>query len=504
MSLPENVQDSSDSPGNDQEAKDTAAEGAGSGTGEVKNALGKSLVEQLDKKLASARALNNAGDLVRAILTISTLLGLADALKLEGMQFNMLIAMIHIGNMVSPVRLEMVRNKVCKSRASLSGWACVLGLLLFATSSYAQALCLCFLMGIAHTATDMSLAVLSRSWYTASELRLAECGAASANVWVSLHTFLSLSLNSSRFGVGGTYWRIACGAMGVMIAFYWPALAYWKHPGFPETAAWPTQAERALIEQRTTERTAFLNEQQQNTRFTLTVLRNAKLWKMALLQLPVQMARSYITFWPIIFARTLGIEKMTPVWLLASGMPWLIPALLRIGNAKLFRNWKTDPGFFPSQFSLQQVSSLLAFLGVGIACFTTQKFFLVCALYLMPLHDIGHLASLFAFLSSPSALFTDPSEAKTAQHFVNAFGFIGTLFGSFMWPLKYTANFYKTVLGIQGMAIILSLYAVRVCVLEIASDQKARRVGRNVEQGKAKEAELIMLQGTSEELDAKV
>ncbi|KZT25304.1 hypothetical protein NEOLEDRAFT_1133671 [Neolentinus lepideus HHB14362 ss-1] len=411
----------------------------------------------------------------------------------------MLIAMMDIGSMVSPVRLEMVRNKVCKSRASLPGWACVLGLLLFATSSsiphlYAQALCLCFFMGIAHTFTDMSLAVLIRSWYTSGELRLAESGAASANIWVSLfgteHTL--------------TFFRSACGTMGVVIAFYWPALAYWKHPGFPETAAWLTQAQRTLIEQRTSKLSEFLNEQQQNTRFTLTVLRNAKLWKMALLQLPVQMARSYITFWPIIFARTLGIEKMTPVWLLVSGTPWLIPAFFQVWNAKPFHNWKTDPGFFPSQITRLQVSSLLAFLGFGIACFTTQKFLLVSALYLMPLHDIGHLTSLFAFLSSPSALFTDPSEVKSAQHFVNAIGFVGTLFGSFMWPLKYDENVYKMASGIQGVAIILSLYAVRFCVLEIASDETARRAGRNVEERKVEEAELITLQGTSETLDAKV
>ncbi|TFK48380.1 MFS general substrate transporter [Heliocybe sulcata] len=475
--------------------EETVAAGT-SGSGDGKDALEKSLVEQLDKKFGIATQLNNAGDMVGSILTIATLFGLAEALKLEGTRFNVLIAMMRIGHMISPVRLDWVRNKVCKSHASLPGFACAMGVLLVLLSvfpSYPRAICILFLLGIVDAALEYSLAVLIRSWYTSKEVRLIGSGAASANIWAAINVSILVFMAQWKGLPGEHDWWSILLTVGTAFAIYYAPLVYWRHPRFPETAAWPTQAERALLEQRSTQRSPMISAPDPNARLTFSVLRNATLWKHALLQMPSEMALTYATFWPVIVAGACGVEKMTPGWLLASACPWIVPALLRIGISRKFRT--ITPEFMAGQLALQWLCSLLAFVGFGIASLTTHRFLLVPALVVMPLHDIGRLTSLFAFVSLPPALFSDPSEIKSARFFSGLAGSAGTLLGTFLWPVTYEASTYKIAFGVQAAATLLSTYAVHFCVGEIRTRRAARSEA---------EEEYVPLQVGSKELDAAV
>ncbi|KAH7014086.1 major facilitator superfamily transporter [Microdochium trichocladiopsis] len=397
--------------------------------------------------------------------------GLEADLRLTDVQYQTCISILLVGYVACQVPSNMILNKLTRPSWYLCSCVVVWGIISAATAAVHDAtgaiLCRFFLGCVEASFFPGSIYFLSR-WYTRKEMQLRVTLLNAGNlVAQAFGGLIAAGILANMEGVGGIRaWRwlfILEGAITVAIG----GLAVFILPDYPRSTGWLTVGERHIAETRLALDVGVAEgaEDEEGGAFhglKLAVM-DPKVWLLGLAYHTTIMGLSFSFFFPTI-TQSLGYNTTTT--LLLTAPPWIWACLVSLPNA--WHADKTGERFF--HYLGPAITCIVGYIIAMTTRSTGPRYF---SMFLM---TTGY-ASGFVMLAWISNTIPRPAAKKAAAiAMVNAMGNIGSIPGSYIYPVRWGPLYVESF----GVEIgILSL----ACVCAFALRTYLRNLNKRLDKG---------------------
>jgi len=297
------------------------------------------------------------------------------------------------------------------------------------------------------------------------------CGSLLSNAFGSL--IASGILNGMEGKLGHAAWRWLFFIEGSLTCFV-ALIAIFILPDFPSNSeSWLSPLEKRLAEKRMAEDAGVGDGKQTETQNSMAVVASAlsdwKVWYMAFTITCIIISLSFNAFFPTL-AATMGYSPT--ITLLLCSPPWIFATLVAFAATK--HSDKT------AERSYHMVVSLsLGLVGFVIASATMNTAARYVSLFLMA----QSYTAFIIFLAWISSCFPrPPSKRSVAIAFINCFGQLGNITGSYIWPKHWGPGYrysYAICIGSNGLALVLILiYRAHLASLNKQEEKREQEEGR--------------------------
>jgi len=336
--------------------------------------------------------------------------------------------------------------------------------------SFGGALVTRFFIGFSEAPFIPGALFLVSKWYKRDELgqrtALLLCGFLLSNAFGSLMASGILNGMDGKLGFAAWRWMFYIeGSLTIVAAI----VAIFVLPDFPATStSWLCPLESRLAIKRMEEDYADIGDQAETEQGHLTGFISAvtdwKIWWLAVALTGIVVSLSYNVFFPTLSA-TMGYSRT--VTLLLCAPPWVLATLVTFALTR--HSDKTGERFWHIIIPIA-----LSIVGFVIASCTMNTAARYISLFLMTLSFAGYI-TFFAWVTSMVP--RSPSKRAVSLAFINAFAQLGSVAGSYIWPIQWG----KTYRNSFTICISTSAFAIILCFVlrqHLASlNRRAETVG---------------------------
>ncbi|KAF9646956.1 MFS general substrate transporter, partial [Thelephora ganbajun] len=423
---------------------------------EARKKLERRLLLKLDARMSILVIIYILNYIDRNNAAAARLRGFEEDLGLTGNQFATVLSILYVGYITMQVPSNMFLNHLGKPSIYLPVCMALWGLisaLTGVTHNFVGALVTRLFLGICECAFFPGALFLLSKWYKRDELGLRtavlSCGSLLSNAFGSL--IASGILDGMEGVLGHAAWRwlfFIEGALTIFVAF----IAAFVLPDFPSTSHnWLSPIEARLAVKRMEEDAGVGDEGQTEVKSQKQILLDALTdWKVMYMALNITciiISLSFNAFFPTLTA-TLGYNRT--VTLLLCAPPWVFATLVAFAVTR--HSDATGERSFHMVISL--CGGLVGFMIASSTMNIGARYF---SLFLMA----QSYAAFITFLAWISSTFPrPPSKRAVAIAFINAFGQLGNISGSYIWPKAWGKSYrysYAICIATNGLGIVMIL-----------------------------------------------
>jgi MFS family permease len=379
--------------------------------------------------------------------------GLEQDLGLTDVQYDTCISILLAGYVSLQIPSNMILNSVRLPALYLCSCVAVWGIIaasMGATRNAAGAIASRFFLGCVEAAFfPGSLYLLSR-WYTRREMQLRvtllNAGNLAAQAFGGLIAAGILGNLNGGDGIPG--WRWLFIIEGVLTVFF-AAIAYFILPNFPDSTTWLSAEERHIAIGRLALDAAVANADYEGQSHVSTLqgfvmaVKDPKVWLLGFTYFLTIFGLSFSVFFPTITS-ALGFGSIKT--LLLTAPPWAWAVLVSLPNA--WHADRTGERFF--HYLGPAVACIVGYIIVATTTGVAPRYF---ASFLM---TTGYASGFVMLAWISNTIIAPPAKKAVAIALVNAMGNIGTIPGSYIWPIGWGPHYVKSFgieIAIFGLAI---------------------------------------------------
>ncbi|KAF9782268.1 MFS general substrate transporter [Thelephora terrestris] len=423
---------------------------------EARKGLEERLLRKLDARMSILIVIYILNYIDRNNAAAARLRGFEEDLGLVGSQFATILSIFYVGYITMQVPSNMFLNHFGKPSVYLPACMALWGLLSTLTGAahnFTGALVTRFFLGICECAFYPGAIFLLSKWYTRSELGLRTailtCGSMLSSAFGSL--IASGILDNMEGVLGHAAWRwlfFIEGALTILVAL----VAVFVLPDFPSNShRWLSPIEVRLAVKRMEEDAGTGDEGQTEAKgqgqVLIDTLTDRKVMYMALNIICMVISLSFNAFFPTLTA-TLGYNRT--VTLLLCAPPWVFATLVAFAVTR----HSDATGERSFHMIVPLCVGLVGFVIASCTMNTAARYF---SLFLMA----QSYTAFIIFLAWISSTFPrPPSKRAVVIAFINAFGQLGNIAGSYIWPTAWGESYrysYAICIATNGMAMVMIL-----------------------------------------------
>lgn len=404
---------------------------------EARKGIERKLLWKLDLRMSILIVIYILNFIDRNNVSAARLRGFEEDLHLTDQQFDTILSILYVGYIMMQVPSNIFLNFIGKPSLYLPCCMILWGIiscLTGVTTRFVGVLLTRFFLGFCECAFFPGAVFLLSKWYTKKELgfrmSLLSCGSLMSNAFGSL--IASGVLDGMQGKLGYAAWRWLFFIEGSLTCFV-AVIAIFVLPDFPSNSeTWLSPAEKKLAEKRMAEDAGVGDEKETETTRIFPMLQSAltdwQIWFMTLAVACLIISISFNAFFPTLCA-TMGYNRT--VTLLLCAPPWVFATLVAFGVTK-----HSDA---VGERSLHMIFPLIfGLLGFVIASATMNTAARYISLFLMA----QSYTAFIVFLTWISSTFPRPaSKRSVAIAFINGFGQLGNVTGSYIWPANWGPSY---------------------------------------------------------------
>jgi MFS family permease len=367
--------------------------------------------------------------------------GLEEDLGLTDVQYATCISILLVGYVSMQIPSNMLLNVVPRPALYLcscvASWG-VIATCMAATTNAAGAIVCRFFLGCIEAAFfPGSLYLLSR-WYTRREMQLRvtilNAGNLAAQAFGGLIAAGILGNMDGSSGIAG--WRWLFIIEGVLTIFFAVA-TYFILPNYPDSTKWLSPEEQHIAQKRLAIDAAMAGADHVNQPevspiqgFVMAVT-DPKVWLLAATYFLTIFGLCFSLFFPTIIG---GLGYDTIDTLLLTAPPWIWAVIVSLPNA-----WHADRT--GERFFHYLGPAGVCIVGYIVVCTCTGVAPRYVAAFLM---TTGYASGFVMLAWISNTITTPPAKKAVAIALVNACGNIGSIPGSYIWPIEWGPNYVKS------------------------------------------------------------
>ncbi|KZO90355.1 MFS general substrate transporter [Calocera viscosa TUFC12733] len=383
-------------------------------------------------------------------VSTARLSGLQQDLNLSDVQYESCIAILYSSYITFQVPSNLLLNSISRPSLYIPGMVILWGLISLltgVTNNFTGAALCRVAIGIPEAAFYPGTIYLLSRWYTKKELSYRSAwlyaGLIVSNAFGSLLAAGILGNMEGKLGVRGWRWLFYIeGAVTMAVGF----IAMYTLPDYPRNTRWMTEEEKVVAQQRLSEDAGEADQDAPGDtawRGLVMAITDPKvpvfMW-MTFVQL---LGLSFVNFFPTL-TQTLGFS--TTVTLLLCAPPWAYAFIVCIVNARHADH--TGERFWHLTWPWAGV-----IVGYIIAMSTQALAARYIALFLMA---AGYAGFALTLVWVSNSIPRPPVKRAAAIGFVNGFGNLGNLVGSYVWDASWGPVYRQSMgIGIAGLAVAI-------------------------------------------------
>ncbi|PFH47256.1 hypothetical protein AMATHDRAFT_77287 [Amanita thiersii Skay4041] len=449
-----------------QHEKDPDSEFGGT---DARKALERRLLLKIDLRMSVLVVIYILNYIDRTTASNARLKDFEADLGLKGQQFATLLSILYVGYTLMQIPSNMFMNYIGRPSIYLCICMMLWGLVTCLTAySFVGALLAQFFLGFIQAAFFPGALFLLTKWYKQKELGLRTamlfCGNTISVAFGALIASGILDSFEGKLGHAGWRWLFFIeGALTVFVAL----AAVFILPDFPATDRYLTPQERALAIRRMEEDIGVAEGVDRNTNGLWLAVTDWKVWWLASILALQNTSLSFGAYFPTITA-TLGYNPTISLLLVAP--PFVLTTLI-----SFLISWHSDKvgeRFYHITFSIA-----LGIVGFIISISTMQ----IVARYVAMFFITQSFAGLIVFLTWISnSISQPPSKRAVALALTNAFGQLGNVAGSYVWPKEWGPTYRNSyIICIVASSLCLAMcWWFRRCLILLNSELEKAGEGK--------------------------
>ncbi|KAG2044649.1 sugar transporter [Suillus americanus] len=431
--------------------------------------LERRLLRKLDLRMSILLILFTLNLIDRTNISNARLQGFEKDLHLHGQQYATTLSILSIGYIIMQLPGNMFLHWLERPSVIIPCYMLVWGaisILTGTTKNYAEILSARFFLGVAEAPFVPGMIFLVSKWYKRDELALrialVTSGGSLSSAFGSL--LASSILHGMQDKLGQAAWRWLFyieGGLTILVAI----CAIFILPDFPHNTRWMTPEERALAISRLVE-DGYSESDELGKKTSMQGVRDAvsdwKVWWFSVAAMFQLVGQSFFGYFPTLCA-TLGYD--TTVTLLLCAPPWVFSCIVGFALA-----WYSDKK--QRRYRCFVFTNALGVLAFIISISTMNKAARYISLFLMAQIFIGYM-TLLVWISNTFA--REPAKRAVAIAMMNAVGHIGTIVGSYAWPLKWGPTYrYSYIICIAALGVSTGMFGGMYLYLKRLNEQIER------------------------------
>ncbi|KAG1886138.1 MFS general substrate transporter [Suillus subluteus] len=417
--------------------------------------LEKRLLRKLDLRMSILLILFALNLIDRTNISNARLQGFENDLHLHGQQYATTLSILFVGYIIMQLPGNMFLHWLERPSVIIPCCMLVWGAISIVVAR--------FFLGFAEAPFFPGMIFLVSKWYKRDELALrialVTCGSGLSSAFGSL--LASAILHGMQDKLGQAAWRWLFyieGGVTILVAI----CAMFILPDFPHNTRWMTPEERALAISRLVE-DGYSEADELGKQTTMQGVRDAvsdwKVWWFSVATMFQLVGQSFFGYFPTLCA-TLGYD--TTVTLLLCAPPWVFATIVGFAFA-----WYSDKK--QKRYIFFFISNAFGVLAFTVSAITMNKVARYISLFLMAQILIGYLMVL-VWISNTFA--REPAKRAVAIALMNAVAQIGTIVGSYAWPLNWGPTYrYSYAICIAALGVSTGMFGGMYVYLKRLNEQ---------------------------------
>ncbi|KZT25314.1 hypothetical protein NEOLEDRAFT_1133684 [Neolentinus lepideus HHB14362 ss-1] len=467
------------------------------------------LVKTLKERMRPFGILYLLARVIQNTIPIAALFGFREALALSPMQFSTVVAAYIIGKIPAILVSEVFGRQLERWPTIGPAAAVALGFITILTgftTNFAQIFLVRCASGFLASTMIMCNNRTHQTWHKPKG-GLPQPALYSIPLIVIIGLVEAAAVLYQPFvGQGPAQWKFMFYLLGIQmlaVALY----AWYRAPGCPDTATWPSYSERQLVSKWKSERDQRAQRRQpiephpaegddNAVRWYSPILPYVKILYIAVCQMFFWTAKSVEWFWPLIFVGYLDIENPGPQTLLQCSAPWILPGCIMMLYRWYWGKLMHKPAglFFILMDLTGRLCFLVAVVGWGLVVWA-HRGLQSLPLFMVTLVYVGDIPYDQAFRIGISGILKSaiPWKQASAIRFLGFCCIAGEILGCYGWNARGD-SFGQGLANIYLSSVASGLGVFSLCSKELAYALK-RPGERRESQGQ--ESDMEMVQGSS-------